>query len=470
MPDKMKRPVTYTLAFIALWAIWYLLCPYYLQRMEGFNFYTDLPDFRNLNMDIKDSVFIGISSYLMQFYAYPALGATINAFISILMVLAADLTVRQIFKEPKCLLWISFPTLLLITNQLFKEVSLVPALKCLSIAFAVCVVSYLTSFWKKGFIPMPKLLRSIWLEGAMVVVILTGAGYMVHDKLVKSGSEEISHLDYLVEQRDWNKILEKVPAEYARQNGTIRKYALLALSEKGILVDNAIAYGLNGSDDFMFHGTAQPMLRNFNMMFYNCLGMHNVSIYYAYQQASQFYVSLNFNAARSLADTYLQIKDHTLAEKYLEILSHSTCHKKWVSERMDKLEAIKGETPERMTDDKKHIWGKMVPDMYLMIEKHSDDRRYRDYLLCGLLVDRQAQLFYKAFQELYSEDEQIPFLYQEALLTIIGRQPEEMSRYEFSPEVLMAFRDFEQMIMSGRGTNAKRKYAATYWAYLFFTK
>lgn len=466
----MKRLFTYTLAFIALWAIWFLLCPYYLQLMEGFDFYTDLPDFRNLNLDIKDSVFRGISSYLLQFYAYPALGAAIHAFISILMVMAVDLSVRQIFKEPKCLLWISFPSLLLITNQLIKDISLVPALKCLSIAFAVSLVCYVCAFWKKGFIPMPKFLRNIWLEGAMVVVMLTSAGYMVYDKLVKRGSEEISYLDYLVEQRDWDRILEKVPAEYARQNGTIRKYALLALSEKGILVDNAIAYGLSGSEDFVFQATGQPLLRNFNMMFYNCLGMHNVSIHYAYQQATQFHLSMNFNAARSLADTYLQMKDHTLAAKYLEILSHSTCHKKWVSERVDRLESIKRETPVHMTGDQKHIWGKMVPDMYLMIENHPDDRRYRDYLLCGLLVDRQAELFYKAFQKLYSEDEQIPFLYQEALLTIIGRQPEEMNRYEFSPQVLMAFRDFEQMIMSGRSTNAKRKYAATYWAYLFFKK
>ena len=108
----------------------------------------------------------------------------------------------------------------------------------------------------------------------------------------------------------------------------------------------------------------------------------------------------------------------------------------------------------------------MIPDMYFMTERYPEDKRYREYLLCSLLADRKVGKFYEAFQKTYHEGEPVPFLYQEALLTIIGRQPEELRKYDISPDIFMAFRDFEQLAFTGKKTNAKRKYAGTYWAYL----
>ena len=462
----MKRLTTYILAFIAIWATWLLLCPYYLRLLEGFDFYTALPDFWNLNLDIEESVFRGISGYMLQFYAYPAAGAAIHAFLSILMVLSVDLTVRKIFKDSDNLIWIAFAFLPLITHQLIKDISLVPALKCLAISLSVTAAAYLLSFRVKPFIPMPGFLKNIWSASVIMVIILGISGYMVYDKLVKSGSEELAYMDYLVEEKNWDKILEEIQPQYAQQNGTIRKYALLALSQKGILTDKAFAYGLSSSNDFLFHKTDQAILRNFNMKFYSCLGMHNTTIHYAFQQATQFHLSMNFNAARSLADTYLELKDYTLAKKHIEILSHSSCHSRWVEERMEKLESIKGCTPEYSEINQKHMWGKMIPDMYFMTERYPEDKRYREYLLCSLLADRKVGKFYEAFQKTYHEGEPVPFLYQEALLTIIGRQPEELRKYDISPDIFMAFRDFEQLAFTGKRTNAKRKYAGTYWAYL----
>ena len=83
----MKRSFAYILTFTLIWAAWFFLCPDYLRLLEGFDFFTTLPDFKHLNLEIPKPVFMYVSGFLLQFYRIPALGAAIQALLTILQIL-----------------------------------------------------------------------------------------------------------------------------------------------------------------------------------------------------------------------------------------------------------------------------------------------------------------------------------------------------------------------------------------------
>lgn len=117
---------------------------------------------------------------------------------------------------------------------------------------------------------------------------------------------------------------------------------LLALLNEGKLTDYAFSYGLSDSDDFLFHNIQEPFCLGFNVLFYNSLGMYNPAIYNTYQEAVQSTPGMSFDTVRYLADVYLELGDHALASKYLDLLNHSTCHRRWVKERLPILDTLKG--------------------------------------------------------------------------------------------------------------------------------
>jgi hypothetical protein len=66
--------------------------------------------------------------------------------------------------------------------------------------------------------------------------------------------------------------------------------------------------------------------------------------------------------------------------------------------------------------------------------------------------------------EMYSE--RIPVIYQQALLMFIGHKPEELVKYNIDQPVMTAFMEYTDMLRKGMDSQARRKYAGTYWAYL----
>lgn len=471
----MKRFYAYTVTFILIWAMWYFMCPNYLRMLEGFDFFTTLPDFTDLNLEIPKPILMYISSFLLQFYSFPLAGAAINALIILLQVIFIDVVVRKIFKDAKGLWWMALLIIPFSTSLLTPELTLVRSLICLAITASAAGVVSLAMIGRAPFIPLPGIFRNLWTGLAAAVLLLGISAYDINEKLRANGTEEIARMDYLVENKKWDEILECVSPNIARQNEYMRKCALLALIEKGELAEKAFRYGLCSSNDFNFHKPETSVLRNFNMRFYSCMGMFNPAIYLAYQQASLFLLGMSFDAARSLADTYIEAEDYTLAKKYVEILSHTSCHRKWVKERQEKLEAIKDSEPKYVKDPVDFIIGNTMQDVSCMMERQPEDKRYRDIILCGMLADRHGQAFHEAYCDLvapeYTDGGKIPSVYQEALIMLLYQtNPEELSRLNIEEDKIADFKDFAKLIGSKQEGTAKRKYYGTYWEFLYFRR
>ena len=465
----MKRLITF-IVFLILWGGWFFIFPDYLRWLESISFFSTLPDFTILHLHLPDDIFRYCGAFLLQFYAYPAAAAAIQAAFPLLCVLCLQFIIRRIFEDSENLCRIAFVALPLFVYLLADDTSLARSCVFLTGFAAAAIAVYLLSLTVKIRVPAPRLLRNRWLAMALPLVTAAVSVYFIYDGPVDRDYEEVCRLEYLGYRGDWDEILEIVSPKDAARNELKRKYALLALSETGRLTESALEYGLSGSDDFLFTDPKTLFTFNFNMLFYRSLGMANPVVLMAYQQETLSYAGLNFGAVRMLADTYLRVKDYDLAKRYIDILSHSTCHRRWLKERLPELEAIKGAESEYDAMGDRFSLQTFAADMWAMLSRYPDNNKYADYYFCGALAEKDGNRFYKAFRliapELYPDGNNIPRLYQEALCPIVSQG---MSvEYRIEDDVWNSFLGFNDCLRKGRPSEAKKRYAGTYWNYVFF--
>ena len=466
------RKIIFALTFVALWAVWYFGYPYFLMWLEGFSFFTTLPDFTVIHFNLPKDTFRYIGSFLLQFYAYPVVGAAVQAMLPMLFVLCIDVVVRRIFSDSKGLLWISYAFLPMFLYYQMSDMTLVRSMTILAIAAGVALLVYLVTAFVKPVLKVPAFLRNKYVSLVLLLVIAgASVGVLARYGSVGRYYEKVAHLQHLGQNGQWEEILEEVSVQESLQNEYMRKYALLALAQTGKLTDYAFRYGLSSSDDFYFSTVQESFCLSFNVLFYRSLGMNNPAVYHAYQEAIQSVPGLSFNVMRTLADIYLEQKEYDLAKKYIDILDHTTCHGKWVKERLPNLEAIKDAEPEYRMEGEKFIMEAFLPDISSIYDRYPTDRKYADYLLCAALAQKDANMFYQIFNviapKIFGPGDSCSRLYQEALLLIASRDPNVLKYYRIDKEVWERFNDFTELMSTGKSTQAKRKYADSYWAYVY---
>lgn len=467
----MKKTTVILLTFILLCAGWHFCFPYYLRWLEGFTFFSTLPDYTFLIHDLPKEIFKYIGTFLLQFYAIPVAGPALQALYPVLITLCAYVIVCRLSDDNRNLMWIAFlPLPLIVYNQL-DDMNLTKTLTILSCSILAMLVVCVATYKKKPFKALPAFMHNRYLALVLIVVSVGVSVSIIakNDKL-QWMHEDAAYLEYLGEHQKWDEILQTVSVQDAVKYDFKRRYALLALSEKGMLSQHAFRYGLTSSSDFVFDASQDPFECKFNTIFYRALGKDNPAAYYVYLYTLQATSGLTFFWIRTLTDMYLDHKDYRLAKKYIDILSHSTCHGKWISERLPKLEAIKDAEPEYPSPEGRFYTEYFLKDIATMVINDQSNHKYADYLLCGALADQDSRNFLQVFSvispSLYP-DGKIPTLYQEALLLLINLNPELAKRYNIDDDVRARYDDFISLVNSGRVSQAKRKYAGSYWAYLY---
>lgn len=467
--------ITSVLLFMVMWAVWFFVYRYFLIWLEGYSYFSTLPDFASLYKGIPEGVPGYIGAFLHQFYKWPAAGAAIQSFFAVWPVVCIGIMIIRLFKEPARLIWISFIVLPILAYRQFWDMLLYHSALYSLVATGAMLVVLIATMIKKPQISLPKFMMTKLLNPLVMVVTVAMSVYFlaVLDRGNKH-QEQMARLEYLAENKDWNAILNSVTVKDAWGNDLARRYAFLALSETGQLTDHAFRYGLKGASDFLFHDDVNPLSLNYNAIFYECLGMHNATIQQAYQLGVQTVPGIGFDALRILADTYIKLKDHTLAKKYVDILSHSTCHKAWVNERHPKLEAIKDEEPAYVHDEYKAKISNFSHTISSMVDRNPENRKYADLLLCSLLADEEGDKFRDLFRYIaqwqYPAGTPIPRLYEEALILIAMVDPSAVEGFVISEDTRSRFADYVALMNAGRGNQALKKYADTYWAYSYRSK
>lgn len=458
--------------FVAFWALWFFCYRFYMIWLEGYSCFSSLPDFRSLYRGIPDGFCGYIGSFLHQFYSIPAVGAAIQAFFDVWPAVCVGVMIIRLFREPQRFLWISLLPLPFFAYFQFWDLHLILAVRCFIVSGILMAVVLALTAIKRPQWKIPGWLGNRYLSLALSVISVAASVYFltVFDSRNRQ-HEEYAHLEYLGERHQWDDILELVSTTDARSDGFKRRYVLLALSEKGLLADYAFRYGLSGSEDFIFRDAIEPMALKFNVLFYECLGMHNAAIHQAYQLGVQSVTGMGFSSLRSLADIYIDVKDYGLAKKYIDILAHSCCNRKWVKERMSRLEEIRNAEPDYGQESYSATISNFTHTISSMVDRNRDDHKYSDLMLCGLLADEEGEMFKNIFryvaQVQYPSGTGLPRLYEEALILIAMTEPSVLEGFTLSDDTVSRFNDYVSMMNARKGNQALRKHADTYWAYSY---
>lgn len=470
-PAKLLTLVSAVL-FVLIWSVWFFGYRHFLIWLEGYSFFSTLPDFASQYFSIKEGLPGYIGAFLHQFYAMPVLGAAIQTLLFIWPMLCLGVVILRLFRNPANLLWIAFIPLPFLAEEQISDLHLYYTMTVFMASTVIMLlILILTCFWKPEW-KLPDFIANKYLNAGLMIVSAAVSVYMLTFESSRAiVHEDYAKLEYLGENHRWEEILREVSPSDARTDELKRAYALLALSESGLLADYAFRYGLDGQDNFLFSDKIDPLYLNYNALFYQCLDMHNAVIHQAYQQGVQSVTGVSFSTMRRLADTYIELKDYDLAKKYVDILSHTTCHKSWVKERLPKLEAIRNATPAYEYDEYKATLTNFTHIISSMVDRNRNNRKYADLLLCSLLADEEGDQFKNIFRYIaeiqYPTGTQIPRLYEEALVLISMVDPAVLEGYVISEDTRKRFADYVDMMNAGRGNQAMRKHADTYWVYSY---
>ena len=458
--------------FVALWCMWYFCYRHSLMWLEGFSFFSTLPDVLSLATELPDGILKYAGAFLLQFFYYPAVGAALQALFAVVIMLCAMVIVIRLFDNPSHLLWLAaLPVPFFVEGQ-YWDYTLTRTLTWIILSVVIAVVVYVITIWKRKVIHLSSYIANVVVEIAALIVI---SGFSVYNLCYKDAScreyEQIWEMEHLADARQWDALLDVATPDKAQENSFCRRYALLALLEKGMLAESMFQFNVTSTNDFWFKDREEPMCRNYNAMLFRSLGMSNEVIHNTFQQQLQSEFGVSFTVLRRLVETNLDAKNYALSKKYMDILSHSTVMKHWVDERIPQLEAIKNVKPALETKGGQFESLDLMVVASEMFNHHPNNRKYADMVLCGMLAEKNCKDFYLAFRLIaetqYAHGEHIPRYYQEALLLISVNTPKVLEGYSIDSDLRRDFQNVVKLVRNGEKAQVRSLYPNTFWAYYF---
>ena len=458
--------------FVSLWLVWYNNFYYVLKWMENYTFYSSSSDMIFLGAVMPGDVLKVVGAWLMQFYYYPVVGATVQALLPVMVFLAAAIVVVRLFKESRKLLWIAMIPVVYVVGNQFWDNELDKTLTAVLVSWGVALIVFILTLKNRRIFHFPSFISNGYVAVVATLMLLLVSVYQLG---YKEKSNKIHafycQLECLAEDRQWDEILELIPPGVAQESFIARRFALLALIEKGRLNKEMFLYGVTSAEDFIFKDHDEPLCRHFNSLFFRSMNMPNEVVRQSFQQQILSTFGTSFNVLRRLAVTNLEIKNYPLAKKYLDILSHSTVMKSWAEERRPQLEAIKNAKPDYEQRLDQFYSADLLVAMVAMADRYPKERKYADVLLCALLANKDGNQFYPAFKVIaerqYAHGEPIPAYYEQALMLVAASEPEVMQLYKISQQTQDAFQNVMKLLNSGQKSQLPNLLPNSFWAYFF---
>lgn len=454
-----------------LFLFWLLAYRNTLWWMEGMSFFSTLPDFAVLQARLPEGIFKYAGAYLLQFYHSPILGALLQTLFAWIVMMCADVVVWRLVRRVN-LSWLAMvPVALFVALQCgyrYVDGSLVWCVVSIVVALAVALFTrrpdtYAVTkggHWRYGVI----------LPFALIVVGVA-VSLSVRENRVR---ERLHRVERLAEDENWDRILEIVTPEVSAADPVRRRYAMLALGERGELAEEVFRYGITDAEDFFFAGSRDIVGCNYNALLARSLGLDNEVVHQSFQLNSLAPLGYSFRSMRRITDAFLDMGNMPLADKYMRVLLHSSCHRSWVEERVARMVDIMTNPVDQEEDRILTCSTSETPllmDMACLYDARPDNRLCADLLLCGLLASREmdkfAMLFPRVFADAYPAGSVLPRYYEEALLVLARSNPDLLKRYSVSRFRIESFDKFAALMDAGRYDDARAAYPDSYWSYLY---
>lgn len=279
-------------------------------------------------------------------------------------------------------------------------------------------------------------------------------------------SEEVYYLSDLAERQEWQELLNQIKQRGEIQNNIYLQFALLAEAKLGTMPDNLFAYPINNPENICPRFDQKPLDTDLCRMFYKELGLYDEAFHQAFEYGIRVNQSAGFcmSSLRHMTEYAVKIGDKPLAEKYLSLLELTSCHSEFVENQRQVL----SNTPARKDTVRSIAFVRAHPfnsEMAHLLDFDKTNKAAMDYLLCGLLLTKQLELFKTVLCD-YSttyKDVPLPRAYAEAAAMINHLAPGVLGEHiVYAPEYDELFRNFTILHNSKQDDS---QYMGTFWYY-----
>ena len=446
--------------------------PYTYITMEGDDFWALTKDYWQLKLAMPPAFSNWLADFLMQFYRSPFVAATIQALVLGMIGILAHQTLSHspLKRENRTwLLWMALLPPVLI--GFYCTFCLSFQLQCLFFFTLLLIYQLIPNFkgrllWSIISVPLGFFLmktpllfllliiyaimfsppRGSWRGAILFPLILLGLMPLAY-------SQQVSFIPFEVRYTSWGTYFDPLTSRYNRDgeyikkcvclanegrwedllyrahikndarrgNGIALKYALLAESALGTMPENLLEYPIREEDDFLFRHQTDLVSQQFNRLFYLNLGVYDEAFHQAIEYGLLMPNGSCFSSLRQMIDYSIEEGDWEIAEKYLQILSKSSCHKKFIKERLAKMEKAKKEFKKEISlRADNFVGGYPLPIEMLRLARYYQDETQRkkmlDYAICSYMLRGDVKSFMIATQafDIYKGGE-LPKAYQEFL-------------------------------------------------------
>ena len=325
-------------------------------------------------------------------------------------------------------------------------------------------------------------------------VLLLGFLYWGKKEFYQPQVEYMLGLQRSVVEEKWDEVLKSTQ----KFSGKVPAYGCsltnLALAKKGELAERALDFPQMGGK-----GLLQPLNNDYFSVFcntyvYELLGVTNEVLHWNIELS----ISLGDNPPPYLlkrtAELLMKLGKEAAASKYLKNLVSVPFYKDWAQENLVRVSKVdfqrklylntpyqaeisgKPAVQEHSDDFFVGIYG-LFYDLRQLASQRPKDEVVRDYLLTGLLLEKDVVAFYENFCKYYPEGvlNNLPRLYREALLAVrfSNVDPNVFSKYEVRGNEEGKFRVYINRYQSLNDKQIaaqllKEEFGNTYWYYLDF--
>ena len=310
-----------------------------------------------------------------------------------------------------------------------------------------------------------------WCELAVIVAgCVFGVKYCY-----QKNTEHFLRMDRAVEHGDWDEVL-KVADELEQWSREEFFYVSLALASKGELGEKLFNYPVWGIGCLYLPRGLEYHVSVVGSEFYYRLKIPNEALHWTLQAAIASPMGINFRTLKRLVDLNIQKGDQRLADKYLSVMEQTMLNGKWIRNRRALMQA--SQTERVLPDDRIDffIGGRpFLSDMARVLDAGRSPEMTLDYILCGLLLNKDLSKFCQLFAHFYrvTDGKKIPKAYEEAILMALSMGNPDLSSYTISPDRRRAFADYTALL---RHAGKSKKDAAeimkgfkdSWWYYYHF--
>lgn len=290
-------------------------------------------------------------------------------------------------------------------------------------------------------------------------------------------SERFLRMEMATAQERWDDVLE-YGAEISQPERKEIFLINLALASQGQLGEKLFKY----PSEWGIGGLYLPRDMAYEVSIlgshlYTALKIPNEAIHWTFQAAVASPHGMNFKTLKRLIELNRMKRDSLLTEKYLAVLENAVGFGSWCQEQRRLWNDVSAERllPEDRVDF--FIGGRpFLSDMARIFDAGKSKEMVSEYLLCGLLLNKELGKFSQLLQIIYpSNDVRLPQVYQEAILVAIDMGDRHMAEksYPIDPEIRQRFKEYSSLYQMYKGSKQKEPqmmngYRQTWWYYLHF--